>query len=128
MFCRSCGTENVDGMPTCTACGNPLQPVNPYQTGQAGIVSAPQVNKPSNYLVQAILVTLCCCIPLGIVSIVYAAQVDAKWNAGDYQGAILASQNANRWSWIGFGVGVVVGLLYFGLQILAIGAAANQGF
>src|SRR5438093_12052328 len=29
-----------------------------------------------NYLIQAILVTLCCCLPFGIPAIVYAAQVN----------------------------------------------------
>ena len=31
--------------------------------------------------------TLLCCLPAGIVSIVFAAQVDGKWNSGDYAGA-----------------------------------------
>ncbi|HKO55598.1 MAG TPA: CD225/dispanin family protein [Thermoanaerobaculia bacterium] len=61
-----------------------------------------------NYLVQSILVTLCCCLPAGIVAIVYAAQVNSKLNAGDIAGAEEASRNAKLWSWIGFGVGILV--------------------
>ena len=38
-----------------------------------------------NYLVQAILTTLFCCLPFGIVAIVYAAQVNTKIEAGDYR-------------------------------------------
>ena len=34
--------------------------------------------KPSNNLVWAILTTICCCLPFGIVSIVYAAKVRKK--------------------------------------------------
>ena len=29
--------------------------------------------RPDNYLVVAILTTICCCMPFGIVSIVYAS-------------------------------------------------------
>ncbi len=43
---------------------------------------------PPNYLVFAILATIFCCQILGIVSIVFAAQVNSKWNAGDIQGAL----------------------------------------
>jgi hypothetical protein len=40
-----------------------------------------------NNLVWAILSTLFCCLPLGVVSIVYASQVDGKRAAGDVAGA-----------------------------------------
>ena len=40
-----------------------------------------------NHLVWSILSTLFCCLPLGIVSIVYASQVDGKRAAGDIAGA-----------------------------------------
>lgn len=123
MFCRKCGTENANNAPTCIACGEPL--TNPFQSTVAGAPVAPTSNKPQNYLVQAILVTFCCCLPLGIVAIVYAAQVDSKWNAGDYQGAILASKNANKWSWIAFGLGLAVNIIGILVQVLA-GVAATQ--
>ena len=52
-----------------------------------------------NYLIQSILVTLCCCLPLGIVGIVYASQVNAKLAAGDVAGAEVAAGNAKKWCW-----------------------------
>lgn len=51
-----------------------------------------------NHLVWAILTTLFCCLPLGIVSIVYAAQVDGKRAAGDLTGAWEASRKAKLWA------------------------------
>jgi len=85
-------------------------------------------SKPKNYLVESILVTFCCCLPLGIAGIVFAAQVDSKWNAGDQAGAIESANNAKKFTLIGFGIGLILNLLIFGLQIVAvIGAAANQG-
>ncbi|MEZ6087402.1 MAG: CD225/dispanin family protein [Pirellulaceae bacterium] len=117
MFCRKCGTNNADGATTCISCGEPLA-ANPYQPASTSSVGSPAGSKPQNYLVQSILVTLCCCLPLGIVAIIYAAQVDSKWNAGDHQGAYEASRNANKWGMIAFGLGIVANLLVFGIQIL----------
>ena len=51
-----------------------------------------------NQMVWAILTTLFCCLPLGIVSIVYAAQVDGKRAAGDIAGARIASEKARFWA------------------------------
>jgi Interferon-induced transmembrane protein len=65
-----------------------------------------------NYLVFAILTTLFCCLPAGVVSIVYAAQVNGKVAAGDIAGAMAASKNAKMWAMISAGVGVVVIVLY----------------
>ncbi|WP_424534587.1 CD225/dispanin family protein [Sphaerisporangium viridialbum] len=52
---------------------------------------------PDNHLVAAILTTLFCCLPFGIVSIVKSSQVNSKWAVGDYQGAIAASEEAKTW-------------------------------
>jgi hypothetical protein len=60
------------------------------------------------YLAQAILTTLFCCLPFGIVSIVYAAQVNGKLAVGDHAGALQSSQNAKTWAWISFGTGLVL--------------------
>jgi hypothetical protein len=64
-------------------------------------------NPPSNYLIGAILATLFCCQPLGIVSIIYAAQVNTKWQSGDLEGANRYSKNALMWVLISAGIGVV---------------------
>jgi hypothetical protein len=69
------------------------------------------------YLAQAILVTLFCCLPFGIVSIVYAAQVNSKLAAGDIAGAREASDKAKMWSWISFGVGIPVVILSVIIQV-----------
>src|SRR6266481_3756496 len=56
----------------------------------------PRPNVPT-YLVPAILSTLFCCLPFGIVAIVFAAQVGSRLNAGDVAGAQRASANARTW-------------------------------
>ncbi len=70
---------------------------------------------PKNWLVEAILVTLFCCLPFGIVGIVFAAQVNSKYVSGDYDGALQASREAGKWTKIGFWLGIagaVVGILW----------------
>lgn len=78
--------------------------------------------KPNNWLVWAILTTLCCCLPFGIVGIVYATQVDSHYNAGRYMEALSAAKNAKMWTLIGIACGVaweLVVILLNGLSILA---------
>ena len=71
-----------------------------------------------NYLWQSIVVTILCCWPLGIPAIVYAAKVDGLKARGDIAGAMEASKNAKMWTWIAFGLGLSVILIY--LVIVAV--------
>ncbi|WP_248964892.1 CD225/dispanin family protein [Sphaerisporangium perillae] len=82
---------------------------------------------PDNHLVPAILTTLFCCLPFGIVSIVKSSQVNSKWAVGDYQGAIAASEEAKTWwkralIW-GIVVDVVGIVLYFVLLAVLFSAS-----
>ncbi len=110
MYCRKCGGQNDDNAYKCVQCGEVLQ-------------QAPQVGLPTqtipNYLVQAILVTIFCCLPFGIVAIVYAAQVNGKLQAGDTAAATDASKKAKTWCWVAFGVGLAVTLLYIIIIVMA---------
>jgi hypothetical protein len=58
-------------------------------------------------LVFAILVTLFCCLPLGIVAIVFAAKANSLKAAGDIAGALDAAQKAKVWTWLAFGLGIL---------------------
>ncbi len=87
----------------------------------------PQPTKPAsvfveNNLVQAILVTMCCCLPFGIVSIVYASQVDGFARSGDRVAAEDAADKAQSWANWGFGVG----LFWIVLYLLVMTAARGQ--
>ncbi len=75
---------------------------------------------PANYLIWAILTTVLCCLPFGIVSIVYAAQVNSKWTAGDYAGAQSSSKNAKLWAWVSFGFGLVGIILAVVLSVFGV--------
>jgi hypothetical protein len=94
----------------------------------AGFLSTPQFQAPvPNYLVPAILTTVFCCLPFGIVSIVYAAQVNGKLEAGNRAGAIESSNKAKKWAWISFGTGLVLIVGYLVLVVLgaAVGGAGG---
>jgi hypothetical protein len=73
-----------------------------------------------NYLIPAILTTVFCCLPFGIVSIVYAAQVNGKLEAGDRAGALQSSRSARMWAWISFGTGLVLVVLPIGAYIVLV--------
>lgn len=79
---------------------------------------APQGGKPNNYLPWAIVSTILCCIPFGIVSIVYANQVNSKWNLGDQHGALAASEKAKKWA---------IASVVTGLVVIALVVAAGGG-
>ena len=137
MTCPYCGTSNLDTASICANCARPLSapppppppppPVSststytPPSSSQrpAGFGAPPPAEPIPNYLVQSILVTLCCCLPFGIVAIIFAAQVNSKLAAGDVAGAREASANARKWCWIALIVGVVLQLVWLGFYGLA---------
>lgn len=73
--------------------------------------------KPDNYLVWAILCTVLCCLPLGIVSIVYSAKVDGLYRSGEYEEAQEAADKAKKYAMYGAISGVIVGVIYFAIII-----------
>jgi len=92
---------------------------NPMQGGPMG--SRPNV---PNHLVWAILCTLFCCLPGGIVAIIYASKVDGLVAAGDVAGAQAASDSAKMWCMISAGVGAVFAILWVCLSVF--GAIASH--
>jgi hypothetical protein len=85
-------------------------------------VNTSQTYVPNN-LVWAILSTLFCCLPLGIVSIVFAAQVNGKLAAGDVPGAQEASEKAKKWAMWSAIAGVSLAVIYL-IFIFAMGGMA----
>jgi hypothetical protein len=112
MYCTACGTGRPEGVSVCPNCGT------------AALVVGGQP-KIQNYLVPAIVITLCCCVPAGVVAIIYAAQVNSKLAAGDIAGAQASARLAKIWTWVGVGGGVVMVILY---AIFGFVGALNNGY
>lgn len=123
MNCPHCGTSNFDNASICANCGRPLAavppppPTNTYMpppppspgtgygsaAGYGAPVPGPRV---PNYLLFAVFTTFCCCMPLGIVAIIFGAQVNSKLAVGDYAGATEASRKAKLFCWIAVALGL----------------------
>ena len=96
MFCSSCGGQVQDNAAVCPYCGQPLT-VRPVQPAYNPV----QPVNVATHMGLAILVTMCCCQPCGIVAIVYASQVSSMLNSGNVPGAQQASRNALIWAMVG---------------------------
>jgi hypothetical protein len=92
--------------------------------------SPPPAGAPANipnYLIPAILSTLFCCLPAGVVSIVFATQVNSKIAAGDIAGATESSGKAKMFMFVSIGLGLLVWVVVIILWIFAFGAALVGG-
>ncbi|MDR2512485.1 MAG: CD225/dispanin family protein [Puniceicoccales bacterium] len=86
-----------------------------------GISAANPVPLPKTYLVWAILGTMFCCIPFGIVSIIYASKVESLWISGRHAEALAASKSARTWVIVTAVLGVVLNLIVvFAYGIVAV--------
>jgi len=85
----------------------------------------PAGQAPNNYLVWSILVTLFCCLPLGIVAIVKSSQVNGLWAQGRYAEAQASADSARKWVIWGAVIGVVAGIIY-AIMAIAGGMANNS--
>jgi hypothetical protein len=96
-----------------------------YGPGPGGFGGPPPYGTPiPNYLWQSIVVTLACCLPAGVVAIVYSTRVQNLQQMGDIQGAMAASRNAKKWCIISLSAAAVVLVLYV-LAIVALGVSLS---
>lgn len=103
---------------------SPVPPIPTMSPSQSRTTFQPQRDtsfaaKPSSYMWLAILSTLLCCLPLGIVSIVYASKVDSNWATGNYNDAIANSEKAKKWGIASIATSFVLGIIYIFILLLA---------
>ena len=77
-----------------------------------------QTAKPDSYLAWAILTTVLCCLPFGIVSIINASKVDSLWAQGLHQEAAERSAAAKKWAIISAVSVLAVSILYIGAMVV----------
>ncbi len=105
--------ENQNQQPNQQPFQQPQYQQPPFQSNYA---QGQRPGKPDNYLVWAILSTIFCCLPLGIVSIIYSSKVDSQYNAGDYLGAQDSADKAKKfamWGAIASVICIVLYILFF---------------
>lgn len=81
--------------------------------------------RPDSYLALAIISTILCCLPAGIVSIIYSTKVNSLYADGKYDEALSASRNAKTWGIVSVALalfGWIIYVLFFGLAIFGIAA------
>ena len=77
---------------------------------------------PDNNLVWAIICTVLCCLPLGIVAIIKSTKVKELWLSGDHAGAQKAADDAKKYAIWGMVAGGVVILIYVILMMVGVAA------
>lgn len=88
---------------------------------QSNQSSAPAERKPmpKSYLLWAILATIFCCMPAGIVAIVFSTQVSSRYFVGDEAGAEKASNRAQIWIIASIVLSIITNSLYTPLMFLS---------
>lgn len=92
---------------------------NAYQTPKQQPREEVPPMPPTN-LVWAIIVTVCCCVPAGVVAIVYASKVSTLYRRGLYAEAEKASEKAMWWTIGGFVGGLVLQPFISLVQLMAL--------
>lgn len=72
-------------------------------------VAKPSGKTPNNWMIASILATIFCCLPFGIVAIVYANSVNNHLKNGDLARAEAASKNAKTWLIVSVSIGLLFG-------------------
>lgn len=72
-----------------------------------------QAPPPPTRLGWAIVCTLFCFVPFGIVAIVKSTQVNSKWALGDWEGARAASRSVKTWCLLAAAVSPGASMLLF---------------
>ncbi|XP_033111621.1 proline rich transmembrane protein 1B-like isoform X2 [Anneissia japonica] len=102
------GGQPYGGQLTYVVAHQNLQPVT-----QLNIIR----NRPNNYLVLAICVALCCCMPFGIIGIVYSIDSSRKFDRGDVAGSESSANSARGWSISGLVCGIIWITIYIIFQV-----------
>jgi hypothetical protein len=87
MRCTRCGAVDQAPGTRCSRCGWWVK--RPAASSGGG--------RTASGLDLAVVVTLCCCAPVGVVAICHAADSISRRRAGDHEGAVEAARKAGAW-------------------------------
>jgi hypothetical protein len=83
----------------------------------------PASKPPDNNLVWAIICTVLCCLPLGIVSIIKSTKVKELWAQGNHAEAQKHADDAKKWAIWGMVAGGAFWVIY--IILIAVGVASG---
>lgn len=84
------------------------------------------VDHVPDYLVFAIIVSIFCCIFLGLPAVVFAAKANGMKESGNQPGALENAAKAKTWCWVAFGVGLVWMILIVGINLALVVATLSK--
>ncbi len=97
--------------------------VNAIKCPSCGASKGRKKPMPKSHLAWAIFSTLFCCLPTGIVSIVYAAKVSKTYQQGNIVEAYRKSKLADRWANIGALIAFIPLILYILVNVVGVNIA-----
>ena len=86
-------------------------------------------HKPVNwvpYLILSIISTLCCCLPFGVVGIVFSAKINSAMLAGNLEEAQNNAKMARIWIIVSFAIGLLTWLIY--MVLIVTGAVSGSAY
>jgi len=142
-YCSKCGSIMADEDQVCGNCGAAVNEAGsanssagptagptpgPTAGAPAGSSTADGRGYPPKYLVQSILVLLLCCLPGGIVALVYGDKIDKLMAVGQTDEAWKASKSAKTWLIASVAVSGGLLLLYILVMVIlvAVGISAKS--
>lgn len=85
--------------------------------------------KPVNwvpYLILSIISTLCCCLPFGVVGIVFSVKINSAMLAGNLEEAQNNAKMARIWIIVSFAIGLLTWLIY--MVLIVTGAVSGSAY
>ncbi|XP_074837116.1 dispanin subfamily A member 2b-like [Carettochelys insculpta] len=96
--------------------GDPNQGPILYAPQQVVLVSPPAAHE-NDYLGYSIFTLLCCCLPLGIVALVYSIQTRDANRAGNVAQAQQSSRMARIFNHTALGLGIVITIVWIAVVV-----------
>ena len=108
--------NNLDNINSYSTIPPEVPPTTPQGTHIPNESSIPPL-KPSNWLWQSIVATILCCLPFGIVGIVFAARVDSLYYNRRYAEAEASAKKAKTWTLVAVGAGLIYLVIWIILML-----------
>lgn len=103
---------------------DPYKSVNQEQNNFNGMPQEPVNWVP--YLILSIISTLCCCLPFGVVGIVFSAKINSAMLARNLEEAQNNAKMARIWIIVSFAIGLLTWLIY--MVLIVTGAVSGSAY